>query len=237
MNERALEAAKFAVFKLADFFEHPDPGFICADPFGDRSARYVARVRHEPGEEARGEDLLWLQKELEPVHKPFLFPYFLHDGWQLFIPKIARGDSIHDGGLIIFPLEMVRQSREVIREHYSDCWMTDGRPATADLIAFATVPLSGNLICVRTAGARRGELAELNHDAPPGGFGIPIVLADLLTLVRKGPQFFFYLAGGYTFFSDGKTAAQWRALRYVPDCSTLTQGEIASEPLPEWFPA
>jgi hypothetical protein len=235
MEERVTDF-EFAIVKLDAFFAHPDPGFICADPFGDPAARYVARVRHEPGGEAEGEDLLWLRNELGPLYKPFVYPYFLHDGWQLFIPKIARGDSVHDGGLIIFPLEMVRQSREVIREHYSDCRMIDGRPPTDDLIAFATVPLSGNLICIGTAGAHRGELVELNHDAPPGGFGIPKKVADLLTLVRAGPGFFFYMAGGYTFYSDGKTHAQWRAVRYVADCSSLTQGEIASEPLPDWFP-
>jgi hypothetical protein len=115
--------------------------------------------------------------------------------------------------------------------------MPDGLPAADDLIAFATVPLSGNLICVRTGGDHRGDLVELNHDAPPGGFGLPTVLPDLLKLVYRAPELFFVAAGGYTFYSDGQTDAQWRPLRYVPNCNSLTSNQIAAEPLPAWFPA
>ncbi len=145
----------------------------------------------------------------------------------------TAGDT--DGGFMVFPLQMVRESRQMIREHYSHNRTPGGKPATGDLLAFATVPLSGNLICIRTAGEQRGEIVELNHDAPPGGFGHPKVLADLLNFLRLDPPFFFLTAGGYTFYSDGQTSAQWRPIRYVPDCRTLTPQQIADEPLPDWL--
>jgi len=234
-----LTQAKHAVVKLGSLLEDPDPGFICANPFGDRTAKYVARVHHVAGDPASRDDLLWLKEMLGPAYKPFAFLYILHDGMRLFVPTIARikDEKVEDGGFEYIPLNQMRQSEQVIGQMLCDAIPDEELPEDAgELLAFVGVPMSGNLICIRTSGERRGELAELNHDCPPGGFGHPKVLADLLNLVRVGPEVFFVSAGGYTFYSDGQTEAQWRPLRYVADCRQLTADQIQSEPLPDWFP-
>ena len=237
MDEQELRGARYSVIKLNEFFEHPDPGFICANPFGNRRARYVARVRHVAGPPAARDDLLWLRSVLGPPYKPFAYLYTLHDGMRLFVPHIARFPSLpaeSDGGFACFPLAEVRQSQERLAKQYGSATTDDGTPV-AELLAFAEVPASGNLICIRSSGPRRGELAELNHDAPPGGFGLPPKLDYFLALLRGEPEFFFIATGGYTFYSDGRTDAQWRPIRYVEDCRALTSRQIGSEPLPDWL--
>src|SRR5262245_16448455 len=85
-----LTQAQVAVVKFDGMLEHPDPGFICANPFGDRAARYVARVQHFANPPASRNDLLWLKDVLGQCFKPFAYLYLLHDGMRLFVPRIAR---------------------------------------------------------------------------------------------------------------------------------------------------
>jgi hypothetical protein len=226
-----------AVICLDRLLKHPDPGFVCALPYEDPAKRFVARVRHFAGGEATREDLKWLRDALGDSWKELGVLYAMHDGALLFSPVIRRWNlkEGEDGGFRYFPVSELQDLSEARLGNLLELWGPEAqRPQ--DVFPFAEVPLSANLIAVRSAGPERGTVVELNHDCPPGGFGLPTDLASLLVWVCMEPESFFRASGGYTFYADGETDAQWRPIGYFPDCRTLTAEQIASVPILDWWP-
>ncbi|HWE94164.1 MAG TPA: hypothetical protein VG269_09390 [Tepidisphaeraceae bacterium] len=227
---------EWSVLRLARLLDHPDPGFICV-PAGQRSGRrYLARVRHSATEPADIEDHRWLQSVMGIASEPFHALYALHNSALLFEPVIKRdlgAASGRDGGFRYFGLNELRNPEPGRLADYPG---QEFPPE--ELLAFAEIPHSANLICiwhVRDLSRSHVELVELNHDCPPGGFGVPKNLPELLLVLCEDPAFFLFMCGCYTRYQDGHSDTQWIPIRYVPDAGSLTPDLVANEPYPQWW--
>lgn len=168
--------------------------------------------------------------------EPFHALYALHNSALLFEPVIKRdlgAASGRDGGFRYFGLDELRNPEPGRLADYPG---QEFPPE--ELLAFAEIPHSANLICiwhVRDLSRSHVELVELNHDCPPDGFGVPKNLPELLLVLCEDPAFFLFMCGCYTRYQDGLSETQWIPIRYVPDARSLTPELVANEPYPQWW--
>jgi hypothetical protein len=205
---------------LKDFENHlkiPSPGFRCAPvtPGG-----YVIKVKHQLGKPATKSEVAMLRKMLGKCKDRTIAQFYAkHNGGLLY-----RQIGFNAAGLRFYP---IRQWTAATRHWLSrrsgdnlDDW-GNPRPLPRAGIVFAEIPRSGNFFFLRTEGKQSGFVFYDNHeDATERPLAKSFEL--FLDMVWPDPAAFLYERGGYTRYSDRKTATQWIPRKYISDVRKQT---------------